>query len=231
MTVSLEDFSIEWLGYATVRLETAAGRVLYTDPGRYGVLDGYEERDGDLVLVTHDHHYDPDGIDRVAGPDATVVVFEAVAADRIDRDVRAVGDLEHAVRRIETDEVLTVDGIDVTATPAYNHRDGDDRVSHPPGFGCGYLMAVDGHTIVWPGDTDLLAAFRSLDASILLANIGGSVVMDRHEAVTLATWLEPDLVIPIHYNTIDLLEADSRAFAVDVAERSIPVALDEPMES
>jgi len=34
-------------------------------------------------------------------------------------------------------------------------------------------------------------------------------------------------VVPIHYNTFEMLRADSGAFAADVAGRAIPVALDE----
>ncbi|MDZ5810079.1 MBL fold metallo-hydrolase, partial [Halorubrum sp. AD140] len=66
MTVHYDGFAVEWLGYATARLEPASGPVAYTDPGRYGVLDDYWARDGDLVVVTHDHHYDPEGIRSVA---------------------------------------------------------------------------------------------------------------------------------------------------------------------
>ena len=43
---------------------------------------------------------------------------------------------------------------------------------------------------------------------------------------TLVEELDPDLVVPIHYDTFDRLEADGEAFAGDVAARSIPVALD-----
>jgi L-ascorbate metabolism protein UlaG (beta-lactamase superfamily) len=38
--------------------------------------------------------------------------------------------------------------------------------------------------------------------------------------------MEPDLVVPVHYNTFGALEADSEAFAADL-RGSIPVALDE----
>jgi len=84
------------------RLRDRAGRqrprTVYTDPGRYGVLTGewtpptpaaadshpsgpaYDARDGDVVLVTHDHHWDPDGVTRVADADATL-------AERLDPDL------------------------------------------------------------------------------------------------------------------------------------------------
>jgi L-ascorbate metabolism protein UlaG (beta-lactamase superfamily) len=51
--------------------------------------------------------------------------------------------------------------------------------------------------------------------------------MDRHDAAGLAEDMDPDLVLPIHYNTFPDLEADSGAFAADVAKRSVPVVLDE----
>lgn len=235
MTVHFDDMAFTWLGYATVKVVGSMGTVVYTDPGRYGVLDGYEARDGDVILVTHDHHYDSDGIRRVAADDATVVVHEAVNADGIDRDVDRVEDLPYEVVRIEVGAQLTLadEAVELWATPAYNESDGpharaDGSVSHQPGDGCGYRFSVDGRTVFWPGDSDVLDAFSTIEASVFLANIGGSIVMDRHEAADLAQVLIPDLVVPIHYDTIEVLEADAEAFAVDVASCSIPVALDEP---
>ena len=51
--------------------------------------------------------------------------------------------------------------------------------------------------------------------------------MNRREAAELAATIDPDLVRPIHYNTFPDLEADSRAFAADVAASGVPVVLDE----
>ncbi|MFP4628456.1 MAG: MBL fold metallo-hydrolase [Halobacteriales archaeon] len=227
MTVRQGDVTVDWIGYATARVAVGAGPVVYVDPGRYGVLEGYDARDGDVVLVTHDHHYDPDGIRRVARPDATVVVFEAVDAARIDRDVEAVAGLPHDVVRIGPRTTCEVRGVTVRTTPARNLGDAE-AVSHPPGFGCGYVLAVGDRRIFWPGDTDLLESFAELDADVYLANIGGSVVMDRRDAAELASWLAPDLTVPIHYDTIPILEADAAAFAADVAGRGLPVAIDDP---
>ncbi len=236
------------MGYATVRIESPDGFVVYLDPGRYGVLSGeweppgdadvahpepldYYGRDGDLVCVTHDHHYDSDAIERVAAADATVAVFEGVDADRIDRDVAPVESLPFDVVRVGEEDHLTVGDADVWTVPAYNDPDGPHAPggtpTHPRGMGCGFLLSLDGTTAFWPGDSDALSGFERLEVSLFLANIGGSVVMDRHEAADLAETLDPDLVVPVHYNTIDLLTTDSAAFAADVAGRGVPVALDE----
>ena len=238
MTVRYDEFTVEWLGYATARLEPAGGPVAYTDPGRYGVLDDYWARDGDLVVVTHDHHYDPAGIRSVAADHATIVIYDAVDPAGIARDVESIDSLaaDYDVVRVDDEARVDVDtpagAVTLWSVPAHNDPEGpnagpDGSVVHPPGFGCGFLLALGGRTAFWPGDSDALDGFAELDVSIFLANIGGGgLVSDRHAAADLVEELDPDLVVPIHYDTFERLEADGEAFAGDVAARSIPVALD-----
>ena len=250
MTVHHDGLSVTWLGYATTRIETPGGFVAYLDPGRYGVLTGdwtpvgggnpkeaahpratdYRPEDADLVCVTHDHHYDSDGIERVANEDTTVVVYEAVDPSGIDRDVAAVEDLPGEVVRIGEEDHLAVagpdGGADVWSMPAYNEPDGP-RDGHPKGFGVGYRVALGGTSVFWPGDSDALDAFAELSVSLFLANIAGTVVSSAAESAELAERMEPDLVLPVHYNTIEILQADSGEFAKDVAKRGVPVVLDE----
>lgn len=237
MTVRHDGLVASWLGYATLRLESPAATV-YLDPGRYGVLDGYAARDGDLVCVTHDHHYDPDGIDRVAREDATVVVFEGIDSHRIDRDVARVADLPYEVRRVDDAADIAVGDVIVRTVPAYNEPDGPRTTEtgdpfHPKGLGCGFHLTLPspdregGVRILWPGDTDVLDGHAELDVSLFCPPIGGSFTMDRREAAKLAAAMAPDLVLPIHYDTFEALETDSGAFAADVAGRGVPVVLDE----
>ncbi|MFC4407405.1 MBL fold metallo-hydrolase [Haloarchaeobius iranensis] len=249
MTIRHDGLLVDWLGYATTRIEAPDGTVVYLDPGRYGVLSGEwtppgEEapphpapqddypKDGDLVCVTHDHHYDTDAIQRVAKQEATVVVYEGVDAANIDRDVTPVDELPYEVVRVTGEDHLSAAGVECWSVPAYNDPDGpragpDGSVTHPPGFGCGFLLSVADVTVFWPGDSDALDGFAELDVSLFLANIGGTVVSDRREAAALAERMDPDLVLPVHYNTIDILTTDSGAFGADVAGRGVPVVLDE----
>jgi L-ascorbate metabolism protein UlaG (beta-lactamase superfamily) len=258
MTVSHADLSIEWYGYATVRLE-ADGTVVYLDPGRYGVLSGEWEadsemvanahpsdgdlrpEDGDVVCLTHVHHYDDDGVERVASEDATIVAFEGINTHDSGRDLPRLADLPYDVVEVgmEDETVVdtgrgdgTIDDVPLWTVPAYNEPDGphtraDGTPFHPEGFGCGFLLALAETRVFWPGDTDVLDGHDELDVDVLLSPIGGSFTMDRHEAADLAAEMAPDLVVPLHYNTFDALETDSRAFAGDVAAHGIPVALDE----
>jgi len=247
MTVRHDGLTVEWLGYATVRL-ASEDTVVYFDPGRYGVLSGewspddedlrhppgqdYRPEDGDIVCVTHIHHYDPDGIDRVASEDATTVAFEAIDEQAGQRGLLPLAELPYEVITVGTKDSLTVGDVPIWTVPAYNEPDGphtrpDGTPYHPDGFGCGFLVELDGTRVLFPGDTDVLPGHRSIDVSLFCPPIGQRFTMDRHEAARLAATIEPDLVVPVHYNTFSTLSTDSRAFAADVAAAGVPVVLDE----
>ena len=249
MTVRHDGLTIDWHGYATIRIATG-DTVIYVDPGRYGVLTGEwtadspaatgahppatnsRPRDGDLVCVTHVHHYDPDGIDRVAAPDATVLAFDGIQPRESRRDLPRFVDLPHEVRMVGVQTQGVAAGVPFWTVHAYNDPEGprvgpDGTPFHPRGRGCGFLLSVDGTRVFWPGDTDVLDGHAELDVDVLCPPIGGSFTMNRAEAAALAAAMEPALVVPVHYNTFDALETDSRAFAADVAESGVSVALDE----
>ena len=249
MTVTHDDLTIDWLGYATVRIERQE-TVVYIDPGRYGILTGswtppsdaaqaghppardYRPSDGDVVLITHVHHYDPEGIRRVAAPDATIVAFDGIDVNATDRtDVRPA-DLDDEVRRVGAPDDLFLADTPVWTVGAYNEADGphtrpDGTPFHPKGRGCGFLLAIDGTRVLYPGDTDVLDGHAELDVDVFLPPIGGAFTMDRHEAAALAAAMDPALVVPVHYNTFERIETDGEAFAADLRERGVPVELDE----
>jgi len=247
MTVRHDGLTVEWLGYATIRL-AGDETVVYFDPGRYGVLAGeweaddedlrhppgqdYRAEDGDVVCVTHVHHYDPDGIERVASADATIVAFQGIDGQARERGLLPLEELPYEVETVDATATLDVGDVTVWSTPAHNEPDGphtrpDGTPYHPEGFGCGFLVDVEGTRAFWPGDTDVLPGHRSVEVSLFCPPIGQRFTMDRHEAARLAATIEPNLVMPVHYNTFSTLSTDSRAFAADVAAAGVPVVLDE----
>lgn len=220
MTVQHGSLSFERLGHASVRIETDDGRVVYVDPWSE-VLEGHPH-DGDVVFVTHDDfdHYDPDAIEAVAGADAEVVVYEAVDTTDLDREVTPLA----------YDGSLTVAGIAVEAVPAHNRADGDHLDEDGAPFHAerevvGLLLAFDGTTVYVTSDTDFLPAHNHVQADVFIPPIGGHYTMDRHEAADFARSVAPELVLPVHYDTFDVIETDAKAFAEELERDGIRVEL------
>ncbi|MFD1564817.1 MBL fold metallo-hydrolase [Haloarchaeobius amylolyticus] len=220
MAVDYEGLTFERLGHASKRLETADGTIIYIDPWSE-VVDG-EPGDGDVVFVTHDDfdHYDPEAIAAVSGADVTVAAYEAIDTSELAVDVI---DLPY-------EGETTVDGIDVRTVPAYNapggdHVDEDGEPYHADGEVIGLLLTLEGTTILCPSDTDYLPHHESLAADVLVPPIGGHFTMNRAEAADLARSIEPELVLPEHYDTFEPIETDAEAFAAELEADGIHVEL------
>lgn len=241
MAVTYGDLTVEWLGHATVRLE-AGERVVYVDPGGHGVLTGRWDRgasgvthppardgwpaDGDAVFLTHLHHYAPDGIERVLAEDATIIAFEGIDVHRTDRTSRRPSELPADLRWVGSESEGVVADVPFWTVPAYNRPEGPNAASdgspiHPPGRGCGFVLSFEGSKVFVPGDTDVLEGHAELDVAVFLAPIGGEHTMDRHAAADLATEMDPDLVVPIHYDTYEGIDADAAAFLEELKSRGI----------
>lgn len=241
MTVSYGAVRFDWLGHATLRLESRTGVVIYVDPRRNSVLEGAGPRDGDLVLVTHEHHYDHEGIRRVAREDALVVIHESIDGRDTDSSERSQSgrvrdppsDLSYDVERVRAEESFVLGPLDLFTTPAYNDPDGphtreDGSPYHLEGTGCGYAVTVDGVQAFFPGDTDALGCHEDLDVDVFFPPIDGTTTMDRHEAATLAGRMAPRLVCPIYDEAAGV---DTETFVVDVASQTVPVVLENPAKS
>ncbi len=80
----------------------------------------------------------------------------------------------------------------------------------------GFLLTLGGKKIYHACDTGLfydmkLIGEEGLDVAIL--PIGDNFTMGPDDALRAVKLLEPKVVIPIHYNTFDVIQQDPRAFA------------------
>ncbi|MFN4178926.1 MAG: metal-dependent hydrolase [Armatimonadota bacterium] len=86
----------------------------------------------------------------------------------------------------------------------------------------GVLLFMDGKTIYHAGDTGLFgdmklfADLHPIDLALL--PIGGNFTMDISDAVEATKLLRPKIVVPIHYGTFPVIEADPNEFARKVQE-------------
>lgn len=186
--------TIHWLGHDAFRLQ--AERTVYIDPWK--LPPGAPL--ADLILVTHDHydHCSPEDVARIRGPHTVVAAPEAAAAK-----------LAPPVTIVKAGDQLTLNGVAVEVTPAYNLN----KKFHPRQAGhVGYIVTLGGERIYHTGDSDAIPEMDHLRVDIALLPVSGVYVMTAEEAAELAGRLRPKLAIPMHYGVVAGSEADARRF-------------------
>jgi L-ascorbate metabolism protein UlaG (beta-lactamase superfamily) len=104
------------------------------------------------------------------------------------------------------------------------------------GEACGFLVEAGGRKVYHAGDTGLFGDMRLLHelwgpVDLALLPIGGNYTMDADDAVVAARWIQPRLVVPMHYDTFPLIRADAAAFCRRVEEAGIAARLVRPGET
>ena len=81
-------------------------------------------------------------------------------------------------------------------------------------FPAGILMSVDGHRVYHAGDTALTMDMTLLRGQVdtALLPIGDNFTMGPEDAARAVEMIEPSTVIPIHYDTFDLVAQDPDHF-------------------
>lgn len=84
------------------------------------------------------------------------------------------------------------------------------------GVPCGYVVGIGGKVIYYAGDTALFSDMKligqrdKIDYAIL--PIGGHYTMDPEDAAKAVEMLDASNVIPVHYNTWDIIKQDPEKF-------------------
>jgi L-ascorbate metabolism protein UlaG (beta-lactamase superfamily) len=174
---------IKWLGHSSVKIE--AGKIIYIDPWK--IKNGQK---ADLILISHTHHdhLSPADIKKIQ-KEETVIIASSDAASQLSGDVRV----------LKPGQEVTVHGITVQAIPAYNIG----KAYHPKASQwIGFLLTVEGKTIYYGGDTDLIPEMQRIRADIVILPVGGIYTMTAKEAAEAVNLIRPEIAIPIHYGDI-----------------------------
>ena len=110
----------------------------------------------------------------------------------------------------------------VSAVPAFHSNSTPEGIYG--GCPCGFVFEIENHVIYHAGDTCLNQEMKTIgeyykpDISIL--PIGGYFTMDIKEAAKASEWLGSNTIIPMHYNTFDLINVNINSFKEELEKIS-----------
>lgn len=207
---------LRFLGHAAFELKTGDATVL-VDPfltGNPKAAAKADEVEATTILLTHGHaDHLGDAVDIAKRTGAPVLAItdlaEALSGEGIDvLDPNLGGTV-----KFDWGWVRLVPAWHTSTTP-------NGTVSTPAG-----LLISIGDTLVYHlGDTCLFSDLKLIPkrdtVDVVLVPIGGHYTMDRWDAVTAVEFVDPSVVIPIHYDTFPPIETDSQAFKSDVESKT-----------
>jgi L-ascorbate metabolism protein UlaG (beta-lactamase superfamily) len=217
---------LTWHGHSTFTLETDAGKRIMFDP----FLDDNPKSDIrvedvealDYVLCSHghfDHFADAIAVAKRTGA-MLVGTFELVSFAQS--------------KGVENGHGMNVGGghaFDfgyVKLTPALHSGTvaGDDEGRYTS-LAHGFWIDMDGKRLYYAGDTALTMEMQLLkgQVDVALLPIGDNFTMGPGDAARAVDFIGPRVVIPMHYDTWDLIAQDPAEFAAEVAGRAEVVTL------
>jgi L-ascorbate metabolism protein UlaG (beta-lactamase superfamily) len=220
---------LTWYGHATLGLETDAHKLVIDpffneNPAASTTADQIE---AEFILISHghgDHIGDTFSIAKRTG--ALVISNHEIATWLQKQGLEKVhgqhlgGGFQHPFGYLKL--TLALHGSQLP--------DGSDG-----GNPCGFLLTTNnGKKIYLAQDTGLFGDMRLIGEEgleVAVIPIGDNYTMGPDDALRAVKMLQPKTVVPIHYNTFDLLKQDANAWATRVeSETDSKVAVLKPGE-
>jgi L-ascorbate metabolism protein UlaG (beta-lactamase superfamily) len=219
---------LTWYGHATLGLETGGYKII-VDPffsGNPAASISADAVEADFILVSHGHgDHVGDGVAIAKRTGATVISVNEIAVWFGNQDVKSHGQhlgggYKHPFGYLKL--TLALHG---SVLP-----DGSNG-----GNPCGFLLTTnDGQKIYLAQDTGLFGDMKLIGEEgldLAVVPIGDNFTMGPDDALRAVKFLQPKVVIPIHYNTWGLIAQDENAWAERVQkETSTKVVVLKPGE-
>ncbi|MFH7880896.1 MAG: MBL fold metallo-hydrolase [Candidatus Aenigmatarchaeota archaeon] len=199
---------ILWLGHACFKIESKV--TVYFDPFQ---IKFPKEKDGDIVLVTHDHfdHCSIDDIKKIVHQQS-VIIAAKMCKGKIDNLKGSV----NSIMYFEPGDSINVNDVLIKAVPSYNINKfrSPGQVFHPKESKyLGFIVDFNGIKVYHAGDTDVIKEMGELGKiDIALLPVSGVYVMSVEEAVEAVKIIKPKIAIPMHYGSIVGSEKDAEKF-------------------
>jgi L-ascorbate metabolism protein UlaG (beta-lactamase superfamily) len=205
---------VHFHGHACFSLSTAQHTIVidpwFTDNPMTNVKA--DEVNCDYILVSHGHFdHLGDAIDIAKRTGATIIGVAELATYCANNGVKAHGMHIGGGYRFPFGRLQL--------TPAWHGSSvlGENIYLGCP---CGFVINLEDKYIYHAGDTGLFGDMQlignkfALDLALL--PIGDNYVMGPEDAITATELLRPKIVVPMHYNTFDLIKQDADLFKQEV---------------
>ncbi|MCF7925926.1 MAG: metal-dependent hydrolase [Candidatus Izimaplasma sp.] len=212
-----------FLGHAAVLIEALDYKIIIDPFLKHNPL--YKKTDDDTVgithvLITHAHgDHIGDAVEIAQQNNAVIICNFEISSilKSIDKSLN--------IHPMHLGGRVPVDFGTVKMTPAL-HGSGyiENDMIYDGGSPCGFLLKVADKTIYHAGDTGLTYDMKLLENSLIdlaFLPIGGNYTMDVDDAVIAVDFIKPNKVVPIHYNTFDLIQADPKDFKNKVSQAEV----------
>ena len=205
---------IRWLGHSAFSISTPNTEILIDPFIRENPACPVEIEDlkADIICVTHGHkdHFG-DTVELAEVNDATVICNHEHSVYLTQQELDTIG--------MNMGGTVNVEGITVTMVNAIHSSDMDfiEGIG-PGGSSCGFILQLEnGRRIYHAGDTSIFGDMEKVIKNIYrpqiaLLPIGDRFTMGIAEASIAASWIKPEVIIPMHYNTFPVIEQNPKRF-------------------
>ena len=212
---------IRWLGHSAFEIITDENVKILIDPfisNNPACPVPVEELKPDIILVTHGHaDHLGDAMEISNLTQASIAGTHELSLFLSKQGIRNIS--------LNLGGSFVFRDIKFTMLEAKHSADIDIvEETAPGGIACGFLITFsDGTKIYHAGDTGLFGDMKTIigeiyKPDIVLVPIGDKFTMGPFEAALATRWMNPKVVIPMHYNTFPPIEQDPSIFANFVSQ-------------
>lgn len=229
---------IVWYGHASFKIKTPQGKVLLIDPWIVNPANNYnkkylEELDRvDFILLTHAHgdHVGNSieiakktGAKLVASYDLGMAMILHGGFPEKQFGYETTGNIGGEITLLDGEiKISFVPAVHSSALEINNPQKGLVYAGNPGGF---IISIKNGPVIYHTGDTDLFKDMKIIGSlykvDIMMVCIGDKFTMGPKKAAIATKWVNPRIVVPMHYGTFPVLTGKVEDFEKELKSQKV----------